>query len=213
MPSFPKLAILAVISRAYCLKPVDAFVSSDTSKLPLHVALNIHQDHQKLHYSSHQLSKLMAEKRAGNNPFQSFLGDMASSIVSNVAGGGGGDSNKNEDLDRKLSEIQNLSSWGEIQTMLSSKQTDEEKSFRLNVEKGIGRASPLNKVRLFDESNKEEDIRVVLYRDSASWCPCKKVNPPSFFPFISISVMLISCILILCILVLYVSYKTVRKFG
>ena len=35
---------------------------------------------------------------------------------------------------------------------------------------------PLHQLRLFDESNKEEDVRVTLYRDSASWCPyCQKV--------------------------------------
>jgi len=68
------------------------------------------------------------------------------------------------------------SSWEDIRSDLESKQTPEERAFRSNVEKGIGLASPLNKIRLFDESNKEEDIRVTLYRDHASWCPyCQKV--------------------------------------
>ena len=53
---------------------------------------------------------------------------------------------------------------------LEKKLTPEEKVFRENVEKGIGRASPLNKIRLYEDGVKEEDVRVVFYRDSASWC-------------------------------------------
>ena len=43
--------------------------------------------------------------------------------------------------------------------------TEEEKRFRPNLEKGHGAASPLNLVRLYDKSNREEDIRVTFYRD------------------------------------------------
>lgn len=68
-------------------------------------------------------------------------------------------------------------SWDEIRTALAAKQTPEEKEFRNNLPRGIGAASPLHKLRLFEEGNKEDDIRVTLFRDSASWCPyCQKVS-------------------------------------
>ena len=169
MTSFPKLALIAIISKVYNLKSVDGFTTS--SRDPAIHLLNSHVKKHLIHSSSS--STLMAEKRPGN-PFQSFLGDVASSVVSNISGGGSGsDGVVNEALDQKLNLIESLSNWDEIKDELKSKQTDEEKAFRSTVEKGIGRASPLNKIRLFDDSNKEEDVRVVLYRDSASWCPCK----------------------------------------
>ncbi|KAL7495011.1 hypothetical protein ACHAWT_003605 [Skeletonema menzelii] len=63
-----------------------------------------------------------------------------------------------------------------VRSSLESKQTSEERKFRSNLNKGYGAASPLHKLRLFDESNSEDDVRVTLYRDSASWCPyCQKV--------------------------------------
>lgn len=66
-------------------------------------------------------------------------------------------------------------SWDDIRSKLQSKQTAEERAFRNNLAKGIGAPSPLHKLRLFDESNDEKDVRVTLYRDSASWCPyCQK---------------------------------------
>ena len=65
------------------------------------------------------------------------------------------------------------SQWEDIRGKLESMQTDQEKQFRNDVERGIGKASPLNKIRLFDESNTENDVRVVFYRDHASWCPCE----------------------------------------
>eukprot|EP00986_Skeletonema_menzelii_P009317 scaffold4212_cov100-Skeletonema_menzelii.AAC.3 len=58
-----------------------------------------------------------------------------------------------------------------VRSSLESKQTSEERKFRSNLNKGYGAASPLHKLRLFDESNSEDDVRVTLYRDSASWCP------------------------------------------
>ena len=86
----------------------------------------------------------------------------------------------------KISELQaltaktlsshNIGSWDDIRSSLESKQTPEERNFRSSLGKGYGKPSPLHKLRLFDESNKEEDVRVTLYRDSASWCPyCQKV--------------------------------------
>ena len=77
----------------------------------------------------------------------------------------------------KLASLGMSSSWDEIRSMLESKQTDDERNFRKNLTKGYGKASPLHKLRLFDESNREEDVKVTLYRDSASWCPyCQKVG-------------------------------------
>ena len=59
-------------------------------------------------------------------------------------------------------------SWESIRRHLEDRmETDDERNFRANLEKGYGVASPLHKVRLFDASHKEEDIRVVFYRDSA----------------------------------------------
>lgn len=123
--------------------------------------------------AKYSTSKLAAERRP-SNPFQTLIGDMASSIASSISGGGTGDIDSAA-IDSKLNAIV-TSSWEQIRSDLETKQTGEEKAFRSNVEKGIGPASPLNKIRLYDESNTEEDIRVTLYRDSASWCPyCQKV--------------------------------------
>lgn len=81
----------------------------------------------------------------------------------------------NAQLDAAISSLV-TSQWEDIRSKLEAVQTEEEKQFRPNLEKGIGRASPLNTIRLFDESNTEDDVRVVFYRDSASWCPyCHKV--------------------------------------
>ncbi|KAL3933238.1 MAG: hypothetical protein SGBAC_010485 [Bacillariaceae sp.] len=99
---------------------------------------------------------------------------MASSISSSLSSGKP-DFNV-EALDLKLNAAVDQASWDGIRTKLEGQQTEEEKAFRSNVEKGIGKASPLNKVRLFDESNSESDIRVTFFRDHASWCPyCQKV--------------------------------------
>ncbi|KAL3906186.1 MAG: hypothetical protein SGILL_009371, partial [Bacillariaceae sp.] len=104
------------------------------------------------------------------NPFSSMIGDVASSIFGgnkNVAPSG--------KVEASLDSIE-TDSWSKIRETLESQQTPEERAFRDNLVKGYGVASPLHKVRLFDESNKEEDIKVTFYRDSASWCPyCQKV--------------------------------------
>ena len=122
--------------------------------------------------AKYSTSKLAAEGRPGN-PFQTLIGDMASSIASSLPGQSKGTVDCDA-IDSKLNDIS--SSWEDIKSDLESKQTDEEKAFRSNVGKGIGAPSPLHKIRLYDESNKEEDIRVTLYRDHASWCPyCQKV--------------------------------------
>ena len=60
-------------------------------------------------------------------------------------------------------------SLSDIRSQLESVQTPEERKFRDNLVKGYGEGSPMNKVRLYDESNQEKDIRVTFYRDHASW--------------------------------------------
>lgn len=186
MSSFSNLALIAIVSSiTWNFAHAFSFATEDFVKFPdQHVVVsnNNNKNHNKnrFHYltgrrqassTTTTTTTLMAEKRNNGNPFQNLIGGMTSSILQNV--GGSDISVVNQELDNKLEEIASLPSWDEIRTKLESKQTDEEKAFRSIVEKGIGRASPLNKVRLFDESNKEEDIRVTLYRDSASWCPCK----------------------------------------
>ncbi|KAL7523761.1 hypothetical protein ACHAXR_001594, partial [Thalassiosira sp. AJA248-18] len=116
----------------------------------------------------------------GANPFQSLFGNVASSI-SNIQQQGlttmsPDESEKLEALANEILSSHNIGSWDEIRSTLRSKQTDEERNFRSNLGKGYGKPSPLHKLRLFDESNDEKDVRVTLYRDSASWCPyCQKV--------------------------------------
>lgn len=97
------------------------------------------------------------------NPFTSLLGDLASTFTKsgNMAQG-------NPELDSSLQTLCD-GGWSEIQNSLKSKQTPQELAFRDNLKLGYGEGSPLHKVRLYDESNKEEDIRVTFYRDSASW--------------------------------------------
>ena len=108
------------------------------------------------------------------NPFSSMIGDVASSLF-----GGGAKGGDQKDADQVDAALQTTSSktWSEIKDQLASQQTtDEERNFRKNLEKGYGVGSPMHKIRLFDESNKEEDVAVTFYRDSASWCPyCQKV--------------------------------------
>lgn len=112
-----------------------------------------------------------------NNPLASFLGDAASSLF----GGASSLPAAMVDLDNRVAERMSdagtAQTWDSVRAALESKQTtDDEMNFRKNLAKGYGPASPLHKLRLYDESNKEEDVRVTLYRDSASWCPyCHKV--------------------------------------
>lgn len=96
--------------------------------------------------------------RGKNNPIASLFQDMSSVFKSPAVA---------PSLDLEVD------SWEEIRQKLYGQQTDEEREFRSRtVPYGYGKlGSPLNKIRLFDESNREEDIRVTFYRDSASWCP------------------------------------------
>ncbi|CAJ1941335.1 unnamed protein product [Cylindrotheca closterium] len=124
-------------------------------------------------YSS---SSPLHQTRRPGNPITGLFSDMASSISSSLSSTPGKPKFNVDALDQKLNAAVDQASWEDIRTKLGGQQTEEEKAFRSNVEKGIGKASPLNKVRLFDESNSESDIRVTFYRDHASWCPyCQKV--------------------------------------
>ena len=112
-----------------------------------------------------------------NNPTATF-----SSVISNMASSmfGGNNSmmspnSKNPKFDQQI-ETLNVPSWDRIRSLLEQQQTPEERLFRVNLQNGYGVSSPLHKVRLYNEQNKVEDVRVTFYRDSASWCPyCQKV--------------------------------------
>ena len=106
---------------------------------------------------------LNSESRPSNsfNPFR-MVGDMASGLL-------GGDSLQDQPtVDKAIVSMESagsLQSWTTIRSTLESKmETDIERNFRANLKKGYGEGSPLHKIRLFDESNKEEDIRVTFYR-------------------------------------------------
>jgi len=118
--------------------------------------------------SSSSTTRLLAEPP---NPFVSMLGDLASSILPGKSPLQG-----NAGLDSSLQKAATCS-WDDIRSELESVQTPEERNFRENIQKGYGEVgSALHKVRLYDESNKESDIRITFYRDHASWCPyCQKI--------------------------------------
>lgn len=111
------------------------------------------------------------------SPFSKFVGGMASSIRMSL-----GKSPKNLTVDPTVDSQLNdwEPSWSQVRNQLESQQTTvEEKEFRNNLYRGYGEGSPLHTVRLYDPNSyaaEEKDIRVTLYRDSASWCPyCQKV--------------------------------------
>ena len=103
------------------------------------------------------------------NPFGSMMGDMASSLL-----GGGPNLSRNPALDEAVQSL--APSWSKVRSDLEAKMTPTELEFRKNLEFGYGEGSPLHKIRLYDDRNQPEDVRVTFYRDSASWCPyCQKV--------------------------------------
>ena len=124
-------------------RPATAFAQGRTA------ASNLHRS---------KVTALLAQKRERYNPLSMF-GDIASSFLS-----GGDGCNADPSLDATVSSAFG-STWDNIRSKLESAQTEEEKRFRPNLEKGHGAASPLNLVRLYDKSNREEDIRVTFYRD------------------------------------------------
>ena len=112
-------------------------------------------------------SSALSARQGSYNPLSMF-GDLAASFIPGGGGGGKTMGEANAQLDAAISSL--VPQWEDIRSKLEAVQTEEEKQFRTNVEKGV-QASPLNTIRLFDESSTEDDIRVVFYRDSASWCP------------------------------------------
>ena len=93
------------------------------------------------------------------------MGDFASAMI-----GKGGSVQMNTKLDSTLKSIMSsITTWTDIRSKLETMQTEEERQFRNNLASGYGVGSPMNKIRLYDESNKESDIRVTFYRDHASW--------------------------------------------
>lgn len=69
--------------------------------------------------------------------------------------------------------VDNAPSWDELSSRLTMAQSPAEKNFRTNLENGTGPPSAAATLRLFDGDN---EPKVVLYRDSAGWCPyCAKV--------------------------------------
>ena len=113
---------------------------------------------------------LKSKSRGKFNPFGEMMSNLFDAATSSVD-----IEEVNDKLEADLLTC-DVPNWDEIRGILESKQTAGEKSFRDNLKTGIGEGSPLHTLRLFDKSNKEEDIRVVFYRDSASWCPyCQKV--------------------------------------
>ena len=99
---------------------------------------------------------------------------MLGNVASLVTLGGKLASPSDPKVDEILTSLS--TSWQNVRSTLVSMQTPEERTFREMLSTGRGPSSPLHKVRLYDESNKEQDIRVTFFRDSASWCPyCQKV--------------------------------------
>lgn len=131
-------------------------------------------------FSSTRTSSTSTSLFQSDNPFQSLFGNVASKI-SNLQQEGMMNSVSQDQLAQLTSQTETILASERlnlslVRSSLESKQTAEERKFRSNLQKGYGIASPLHKLRLFDESNKEEDVRVTLYRDAASWCPyCQKV--------------------------------------
>jgi len=114
-------------------------------------------------------SLFLSDKSRQYNSFSTLIGDMASSLLGKTM-------SPNPAVDKALTNV-GTTSWQNVRSLLeSSMETNDERLFRQNLDKGYGVGSPLHKVRLYDESNQEQDIRVTFYRDSASWCPyCHKV--------------------------------------
>ena len=124
--------------------------------------------------SSRRLNNLHNNKLFATNPFKSIWSNIQQQGMSTMSSDSIGEL---QTLTDQVLSSHSIGSWDDIRSQLQSKQTNDELKFRDNLAKGYGKASPLHKLRLYDESNKEEDVRVTLYRDSASWCPyCHKVR-------------------------------------
>jgi hypothetical protein len=114
--------------------------------------------------SSSSPSSLSMSRNKPSNTFNPFrmVGDMASNVF------GSSSVSSNPNVETAVTAIVQDITWDTIRQQLEQQmESEDERQFRKNLFKGYGIGSPLHKIRLFDESNKEEDIRVVFYRDSA----------------------------------------------
>jgi hypothetical protein len=126
---------------------------------------------------------------SNNNPFASIAASMFGSGSGSGSGSGGSSNGLTVSsctkVDQALAALADTTStdlsssygvrvpsWSTIRENLSTLQTPEERAFRDNLKFGYGVGSPLHKIRLYNDHNKEEDIQVIFYRDHASWCKC-----------------------------------------
>jgi hypothetical protein len=118
---------------------------------------------------------------SNNNPFASIAASMFGSGGGGSSGGGGGLTVSScIKVDQALDALattttttptsSSIPSWSTLRETLSTMQTPDERAFRDNLKFGYGVGSPLHKIRLYNDQNKEEDIQVTFYRDHASWC-------------------------------------------
>lgn len=162
-------AAAAAAAAILTLSSVAAFANGKNARLVHNVA-----DDSSAPTGSYYSTATTTRFMSSTNPFSSMMNDVTSSLF---GGRGGGSSlDTNDRVDEAIAESSSTRpSWTDLRTTLSQLETPEERAFRDNVAKGIGMASPLNKIRLFDDAT-EKDIQVTFYRDSASWCPyCQKV--------------------------------------
>jgi glutathione S-transferase len=99
--------------------------------------------------------------------------NLFQNMANSLKGGGGAPTAPSSPL---FSAAVSAPSWDAL--LLAAKETEIGRKLTAQKElreKGLGPTHTDNKVRLFGAKS-EEEIRVVLYRDSAAWCPyCQKV--------------------------------------
>ena len=100
--------------------------------------------------------------------------NLFQNVASRLSGGGSG--SPAAPATPIFPEAVSVPSWDEL--LSAAKETDVGKKLTAEKdlrEKGLGPTHTDNKVRLFGAKS-ESEIRVVLYRDAAAWCPyCQKV--------------------------------------
>mmetsp|Transcript_58562 Transcript_58562/g.134046 ORF Transcript_58562/g.134046 Transcript_58562/m.134046 type:complete len:543 (-) Transcript_58562:165-1793(-) len=115
--------------------------------------------------------------RARSAPVMNLFGSVSKGISNAMRGGAGGAASGGGRpySPRSAAFVDGAPSWETLKEEVLKtdvgKRLAEEKALR---EMGGGPPHTMNKMRLFGQ--KEEDVRVVLYRDAAAWCPyCQKV--------------------------------------
>ena len=124
--------------------------------------------------ATHQRLAAISVLRRSNFPARPTMNLFQN--MANALKGGGGGAGTAAPASPIFPETVSVPSW---ESLLSTAQSTEvgkkltaEKEIR---EKGLGPTHTDNKVRLFGAKD-ESEIRVVLYRDTAAWCPyCQKV--------------------------------------